>query len=114
MTLAHLWNTLVWSAAEIPVAVTLAAAEMGLRQEQAERLGDLVMMFWATGPNELLAENGAPELLLPHPEAWRRQVNWPAAFDRDGMSAVAGQIAAASRAELEAEEAGTAEVERPE
>jgi hypothetical protein len=38
-------------------------------------------------------------------------VNWPAMFDDDGMSRVEGQIAAASKAELEAE---LAEVERPE
>jgi hypothetical protein len=111
MIQAHTWNALAWAAAEIPPAVVLAGAELGLTRAQAEQLGSLALLFWASGPNELLEEIGAPELLLPHPEAWRRWVNWPAMFDDDGMSRVAGQIAAQSQAELEAE---LAEVERPE
>jgi transcriptional regulator with XRE-family HTH domain len=107
MTLAHTWNALAYAAAEIPVAVTLAAAELGLTREAAERLAGLALLFWATGPNELLAETGAPELLLPLPEAWRRLVNWPAMFAPDGASLVSGAIERASKAEL-------AEVERPE
>jgi hypothetical protein len=103
MTLAHTWNALAYAAAEIAPAVVLAGAEVGLSRQQAERLAGLTLLFWASGPNELLAETGAPELLLPHPEAWRRLVNWPAMFDDDGMSRVEGQIAAASKAELEAE-----------
>jgi transcriptional regulator with XRE-family HTH domain len=113
MTLGHTWNALAYAAAEIPPAVVLAAAELGLTREAAERLAGLALLFWATGPNELLAETGAPELLLPLPEAWRRLVNWPAVFGPDGESLVAGQIAAESRAELEAE-AAVAEGERPE
>jgi hypothetical protein len=111
MTLAHTWNALAYAAAEIPVAVTLAAAEMGLRREAAERLANLTLLLWATEPNSLLAETGAPELLLPHPEDWRRLVNWQAMFGSDGASLVAGRIAAQSREELAAE---LAEVERPE
>jgi hypothetical protein len=113
-TLAHLWNTLAWAAAEIPPAVVLAGAEMGLTRAQAERLANLALLFWATEPNELLAETSAPELLLPLPEDWRRLVNWQALFDRDGMSRVAGAIERESRAELAAEEAAEAEGERPE
>jgi hypothetical protein len=90
--------------------VVLAAAEVGLTRAQAERLANLTLLFWATGPNELLEENGMPELLLPHPEAWRRQVNWPALFGSDGASLVTEAIERASREEL-AEEAGTAEIE---
>jgi predicted regulator of Ras-like GTPase activity (Roadblock/LC7/MglB family) len=103
MIQGHTWNVLAYSAGEIPVAVTLAGAEMGLTREQAERLGDLVMMFWATGPNELLEENGMPELLLPHPEAWQGQINWAGLFGADGMSLVSGEIERASREELAAE-----------
>jgi transcriptional regulator with XRE-family HTH domain len=111
MTLAHTWNALAWAAVEIPPSVVLAAAEMGLTREAAERLAGLTLLFWASGPNELLAEIGAPELLLPHPEAWRRLVNWPAMFGPDGQSLVAGAIEAESREELAAE---LAEAERPE
>jgi transcriptional regulator with XRE-family HTH domain len=114
MVQAHTWNALAYAAAEIPVAVVLAAAELGLRREAAERLGDLTLLFWATEPNELLAETGAPGLLLPLPEAWRRLVNWPAMFGSDGMSRVTKAIERASREELQAEEAAEAEVERPE
>jgi plasmid maintenance system antidote protein VapI len=113
MVQAHTWNALAYAAAEIPPAVVLAAAELGLTREAAERLGDLTLLLWATEPNELLAETGAPELLLPLPEAWRRLVNWPAVFGPDGASLVAGEIERESRAEL-AEEAAEAEVERPE
>jgi hypothetical protein len=111
MTLAHTWNALAYAAAEIPPAVVLAAAELGLTREAAERLAGLALLIWASGPNELLAETGAPELLLPLPEDWRRLVNWPAMFDDDGASLVAGEIERASREELAAE---LAEVERPE
>jgi hypothetical protein len=111
MTLAHTWNALAWAAAEIPPAVVLAGAELGLTRAQAERLAGLTLLFWASGPNELLAETGGPELLLPHPEDWRRLVNWQAMFGSDGASLVAGQIAAQSREELAAE---LAEGERPE
>jgi hypothetical protein len=103
MTLAHTWNGLAWAAAEIAPAVVLAAAELGLTRAQAERLAGLVLLFWATEPNSLLAEIGAPELLLPHPEAWGREVNWPGLFGDDGASLVAGKIEAESRAELAAE-----------
>jgi hypothetical protein len=111
MVQAVAWNLLAWAAAEIPPSVVLAGAEMGLTREAAERLAGLTLLFWASGPNELLAETGAPELLLPHPEAWRRLVNWPAMFGPDGESLVAGAIEAESREELAAE---LAEVERPE
>jgi hypothetical protein len=111
MIQAHTWNALAYAAAEIPVAVTLAAAELGLTREAAERLAGLALLFWVIEPNSLLAETGAPELLLPHPEDWRRLVNWQAMFGSDGASLVAGQIAAQSREELAAE---LAEVERPE
>jgi transcriptional regulator with XRE-family HTH domain len=111
MTLAHTWNALAYAAAEIPPSVVLAGAEMGLTREAAERLAGLTLLFWASGPNELLAETGAPELLLPHPEAWRRLVNWPAMFGPDGQSLVEKAIERASREELEAE---LAEAERPE
>jgi transcriptional regulator with XRE-family HTH domain len=108
MTLAHTWNALAYAAAEIPPAVVLAAAELGLTREAAERLANLTLLIWASGPNELLAETGAPELLLPFPEDWRRLVNWPAMFGPDGMSLVTGRIERESRAELEAEEAAEA------
>jgi hypothetical protein len=111
MVQAVAWNLLAWAGAEIPPAVVLAAAEVGLTRAQAERLGDLVLLCWAVEPNQLLAENGAPELLIPRPEAWRQEINWPALFDHDGASLVAGQIEAESRAELQAEEAAAAEVE---
>jgi transcriptional regulator with XRE-family HTH domain len=114
MIQAHTWNALAYAAAEIPVAVVLAAAEMGLTREAAERLAGLALLFWVIEPNSLLAEIGAPELLLPLPEDWRRWVNWPAVFGPDGMSLVTGRIERESRAELEAEEAAEAEVERPE
>jgi len=105
MTLAHTWNGLAYAAAEIAPAVVLAGAELGLTRAQAERLAGLTLLLWAAEPNSLLAEIGAPELLLPHPEAWRQWVNWPAVFGPDGQSLVAGKIEAESRAELEAEEA---------
>jgi transcriptional regulator with XRE-family HTH domain len=109
MTLAHTWNALAYAAAEIPVAVVLAAAEMGLTREAAERLAGLALLFWVIEPNSLLAEINAPELLLPLPEDWRRWVNWPAMFDDDGASRVSGAIEAESKAELaEVEAAGTA------
>jgi transcriptional regulator with XRE-family HTH domain len=111
MTLAHTWNALAYAAAEIPPSVVLAAAELGLTREAAERLAGLALLFWVIEPNSLLAEIGAPELLLPHPEDWRRWVNWPAMFDDDGASLVSGAIERASREELAAE---LAEVERPE
>jgi transcriptional regulator with XRE-family HTH domain len=103
MTLAHTWNALAYAAAEIPVAVVLAAAEMGLTREAAERLAGLALLFWAIEPNELLTETGGPELLLPHPEAWQGQINWAELFGPDGASLVAGKIEAESKAELEAE-----------
>jgi hypothetical protein len=99
---AHTWNALAYAAGEIPFAVVVAAAELGLTRAQAEKLADLALLLWATGPNELLAESGAPELLLPHPEAWRANVKWPGMFDRDGASLVTGAIEAESRAELAA------------
>jgi transcriptional regulator with XRE-family HTH domain len=109
MIQAHTWNLLAYAAAEIPVAVTLAAAELGLTREAAERLAGLVLLFWVIEPNSLLAEIGAPELLLPLPEDWRRWVNWQAMFDDDGASRVSGAIEAESKAELaEVEAAGTA------
>jgi len=98
--MAHTWNLLAYAAAEIPPAVVLAAAEMGLTREAAERLANLALLIWALGPNNLLEEAGMPELLLPPPETWRRWVNWPTLFDRDGMSVVAGAIERTSRAEL--------------
>jgi transcriptional regulator with XRE-family HTH domain len=103
MIQAHTWNLLAYAAAEIPVAVTLAGAELGLSRQVVERLSGLVLLFWAVEPNQLLAENGAPELLLPHPEAWRDGVNWSELFGPDGASLVAGKIEAESKAELEAE-----------
>jgi hypothetical protein len=103
MTLAHTWNALAYAAAEIAPAVVLAGAEMGLTREAAERLAGLALLIWATGPNDLLGETGAPELLLPHPEAWRRLVNWPAMFGSNGESLVTGRIERESRAEMEAE-----------
>jgi transcriptional regulator with XRE-family HTH domain len=118
MVQAHTWNALAYAAAEIPVAVVLAGAELGLTREAAERLAGLALLFWATEPNELLAETGAPELLLPLPEAWRDGVNWPRLFGPDGASLVAGRIEAESREELAAElaevEAAEAEGEWPE
>jgi transcriptional regulator with XRE-family HTH domain len=116
MVQAHTWNALAYAAAEIPVAVVLAGAEVGLRREAAERLGDLTaLLFWAA-MNEPLEAEGLPEGIHAAPDAvlaWRKRVNWEALFGPDGESLVAGRIEAASRAEL-AEEAGTAEVERPE
>jgi transcriptional regulator with XRE-family HTH domain len=109
MTMAHTWNALAYAAAEIAPAVVLAAAELGLTRAQAERLSGLALLLWATEPNSLLAETGAPELLLPHPEDWRRLVNWQAMFGSDGASLVSGAIERASKAELATVEAvGTA------
>jgi hypothetical protein len=103
MTLAHTWNALAYAAAEIPPSVVLAAAELGLTREAAERLAGLALLFWVTEPNSLLEEIGAPGLLLPLPEDWRRWVNWPAMFGSDGASLVSGAIERESRAELAAE-----------
>jgi transcriptional regulator with XRE-family HTH domain len=103
MIQAHTWNALAYAAAEIPPAVVLAGAELGLTREAAERLAGLVLLFWAIEPNELLTETGGPELLLPLPEDWRRWVKWPAVFGPDGMSLVTGRIERESRAEMEAE-----------
>jgi hypothetical protein len=111
MIQAHTWNALAYSAAEIPPAVTLAAAEAGATRAEAERPANLALLFWAVEPNNLLGENGMPELLLPPPEVWGREVKWAALFNPDGASPVTGAIQAQSRAELQAEEAGTAEIE---
>jgi transcriptional regulator with XRE-family HTH domain len=106
---------------EAPIAATLALAEVGLSRAQAERAADLLVVLLWGALNEHASALGLPDSYSDGPIyaatdmlAWRDAVNWPALFDRDGMSMVAGQIAAESRAELEAEEAAVAEVERPE
>jgi hypothetical protein len=81
--------------AEVPAAVVLACAEAGIRRAEAERLGNLALVFAAVSVAEQLRAAGAPEPLLPHPAAWPAGVNWPALFGGDGASRVAGRLRAA-------------------
>ncbi|WP_188904022.1 hypothetical protein [Caldovatus sediminis] len=82
--------------AEVPVAVALAAAEVGIGRAEAERLGNMTLLFMGTEAAEQLRAAGAPEPLLPHPEAWRAGVNWASLFGADGRSRVAGALRAAT------------------
>jgi hypothetical protein len=106
-----------WVLREVAVAAVLAAGEVGVKREAAERLGGMaLLLFWAA-MNEPLEAEGLPEGIHADPDAalgWRKRLNWKSLFDSDGMSLVSGEIARASQAELEAEEAVEAEVERPE
>jgi hypothetical protein len=101
---------MAWVLREVAIAAVLAGAEVGMRREAAERLADLVALFFWGSMNEPLKAEGLPEGIpadLDAVLAWRERVNWPALFGPDSASLVAGKIAAQSRAEL-AEEAARA------
>jgi hypothetical protein len=107
---------MAWVLREVAVAIALAAAEVGVTRAQTERLADLaVLLFW-TAMNAPLEAEGLPDGIHADPDAvlaWRELVIWPRLFGPDGQSLVAGEIAAASKAELaaelaEVEAAGTA------
>jgi hypothetical protein len=96
---------MTWVLHEAAVAVALAAAEVGLTRPQAERLAELVVLFFWGAMNEPLEAEGLPEGIHADTDAvvaWRERVNWPGLFGPDGESLVAGQIEAESRAELAA------------
>jgi hypothetical protein len=104
---------MAWVLREVAVAAALAAAEVGVKREAAERLGDLtVLLFWGAVNEPLEAEElpGGIHADTNAVLAWRERVNWSALFDTDGASLVTGAIEAESRGEL-AEEAAVAEVE---
>jgi hypothetical protein len=85
-----------------------------LTRAQAERLGDLVALFYWMAMNEPLEAEGLPNGIHADPGAvlaWRKRVSWQSLFGPDGASLVAGAIEAESRAEAElaaVEAAGTA------
>jgi hypothetical protein len=97
---------MAWVLREVAVAIALAAAEVGVTRPQTERLADLAMLFFWRAMNEPLEAEGLPDGIHADPDAvlaWRQLVIWPRLFGPDGASLVAGEIAAASKAELEAE-----------
>lgn len=92
---------------EAPIGAVLAAAEGGIPRAQAERLADLAALFLWSAMNRqrhalgLPAGDGDEDEDEDDPQAWREAVNWPALFDAEGRSIVAGRMAAAT-----ADEAG--------
>jgi hypothetical protein len=89
--------------AEVAPSVALAAAELGLPRDQAERLGDLALLFAAyavTGSAERAGHGAVAEALqVPMPQQWRATVRWEVLFDAAGASVVTGAIAADSAPE---------------
>lgn len=84
------------AASQVPIAVVLAAAEVGLRRDDAARVADLSLLFWAAmyrGFGDLERQVGP---MLPAPETWQARINWPALFTPDGRSRVTGELPAAS------------------
>ena len=83
---------------EAPVMAMIAAAEAGVPREQAERLADLLVLLLASAVTEELARAGVSNaeqaFQVPHPEAWRKNVNWPNLYDAAGASVTAGSMAA--------------------
>jgi hypothetical protein len=66
------------AAAELPIAVALAAGETGLQRADVERLANMTLLLWATIMNELGEAAGLPEIELPDPGGWQAKINWPA------------------------------------
>jgi hypothetical protein len=65
------------AAAELPIAVALAAGEAGLPRDKVERVANLALLLWATAMNEQGEAAGLVELELPDPNGWQARVNWP-------------------------------------
>jgi hypothetical protein len=92
---------------EAPIAATLALAAIGVPKPQAELVADLLVVMLWDALNEHASALGLPDSDNDGPIyaatdllAWRERVNWSGLFAPDGESLVAGQIEAASRAEL--------------
>ncbi|HYE70104.1 MAG TPA: hypothetical protein VD932_01100 [Aquabacterium sp.] len=79
---------------EAPIWAAIAAAEAGVPRAQAERLADVLVVLLAKAVEEELTRAGVPNVeqafKVPHPDAWRRNVNWPGIYDTAGTSLCAG------------------------
>jgi hypothetical protein len=85
---------------EVAAGVVMAAAEVGTSRQEAEALADLAALLVASAVQAEADHAGLRDLRLPHPEAWRATVNWPALFGAGGESIVVGRMRADSAAEL--------------
>lgn len=95
------------AAREIPIAVALAAPEVGLCRKDAQFLADLACLFWARAIEDAMPEDTVGPL-LPHPDAWPALVNWPGLFDEAGQSRSTGAIRAGSELRSECNLSGNA------
>ena len=86
------------AAREIPIAVTLAAPEVGLCRKDAQFLANLACLFWARAIDNTMPEDSVGAL-LPDPDAWPAFVNWPGLFDEAGQSRSTGAMRAVGAAD---------------
>lgn len=85
-----------FAVSEAPVAVVLAAADLGVPRELAEKLADHTLALLAHSVVGELEAADIPNIRqafgVPHPRNWRKGLNWPGLYDGDGQSRMAGQL----------------------